>query len=56
MPKIELNPARVCRLCMGTHFIKRFVNIFNSDFNYADVIQDYAKINVSPHENNSLKS
>lgn len=48
MPKkVAAKPLRVCRLCMGTHFLKRFVNIFNGDFNYADVIQDYAKINVS---------
>lgn len=48
MPKkVVKKPLRVCRLCMGTHFLRRFVNIFNGDFNYADVIQDFAKINVS---------
>lgn len=52
MPKKVVKSAeRVCRLCMGKLFIKRYVNIFNSDFNYADVIQDYAKVNVSPQMN-----
>lgn len=46
MSKNATEPQRGCRLCMATRFFKRSVNIFNDDFNYADVIQEYTKIEV----------
>lgn len=51
MSKKVLKPLEVCRLCMRSRIFKRSIDIFGNDYNYADVIQDYARIKVSTNAN-----